>query len=95
MTGAERQARHRQKKHVTGKLETYDETNKRMWKLQDELKDYIDCLQLAELYAIKPLLYFLKNYWKKPEDMEKLCDLIKMVDFELSDPGDPEDDEED
>ena len=92
LTGAERQVRHRQK-HITSKMETMEEGNKRRWKLQDELKDYIDCLQLAELYALKPLLYFLKTYWTNPEDMEKLCGLIsEMIDFEETDPGDPEDD---
>ena len=96
LTGAERQARHRQR-NVTRKLETSEETDKRRWNLQAELCKHIEKLDLVQLYAIKPLLlYFTDDRVSKPENMEKLCDLINgMVDFELSDPGDPEDNEED
>ena len=80
MTNAERQQRHRNKQKIHMTLDQEERAIKKIWR---ELRDILDTLPDEQLYAIAPILRYMK-YSKKIHDRISIEELAEEFGENLS-----------
>jgi SMC interacting uncharacterized protein involved in chromosome segregation len=83
LTNAEKQQRFRSKQRKNMTIDQEEAASKKIWK---ELRDILDSLTDSELYAVAPVLRYMKICHKKlnEKELESISAELDKFDFDLS-----------